>query len=114
MSAAGPSQGANCAPSGGVGVHTRRRTRPAHASDTGRATSERGIALVTALIVLAAMGLAAAALLRAVDTTTAVAGNLAFREASIAPANAAIEEALAALFERNLIADRERDLSAQS
>ena len=34
--------------------------------------------------------------------------------ASIPPADAAIEEAVAALFERNLVADRERDLSAQS
>ena len=37
----------------------------------------------------------------AVDTTTAVAGNLAFHEAAIGPANAAIEDAVAALFEDN-------------
>ena len=92
----------------------KRRTRPAHAGNARRATQEQGIALVVALIVLAAMSLASAALMRAVDTTTALTGNLALREASIPPADAAIEEAVAALFERNLVADRERDLSAQS
>jgi Tfp pilus assembly protein PilX len=74
----------------------------------------RGVALVVALIVLAAMTLAAASLMRAVDTTLAITGNLAFREASIPPANAAIEEAFAALFEKHLIADREQDLPAQA
>ena len=48
-----------------------------------------GMVLVITLVVLAMMSLAAAALMRAVDTATAVAGNLAFREASIPPANAA-------------------------
>ena len=80
----------------------------------GAAASQPGIALIMALVVLAMMSLAAAALMRAVDTTTAVSGNLAFREASIAPADAAIEEAIAALSDANVIADRERDLPAQN
>jgi hypothetical protein len=64
------------------------------------------------LVVLAMMSLAATALMRAVDTATAVSGNLAFRTASIPPANTAIEEAIAAL--SDAIADRERDLPAQN
>ena len=64
------------------------------------------MALVVALIVLAALALAGAALIRAVDTTAAIAGNLSFREASIPPVNAAVEEAFAVLYESGLVADR--------
>jgi type IV pilus assembly protein PilX len=59
---------------------------------------QRGIVLIIALMVMVAMSLAAIALIRSVDTTTAVIGNLAFRQASILPANYAIEDAAAALF----------------
>ena len=38
------------------------------------------------------LSLAGVALVRSVDSSTAVAGNLAFRQASIAPVNQAIEE----------------------
>ena len=71
------------------------------------------MALIVALIVLAAMSLAATALIRAVDTTIAIAGNLGFRDAAIPAVDAAIETAWAALYERNLIADRDHDLPAQ-
>jgi type IV pilus assembly protein PilX len=59
---------------------------------------QRGVVLFIALIVMVAMSLAAIALMRSVDTTTAVIGNLAFRQASILPANFAIEDAAAGLF----------------
>ncbi|HTS23781.1 MAG TPA: hypothetical protein VMN79_18460 [Casimicrobiaceae bacterium] len=59
---------------------------------------QRGVVLFIALIVMVAMSLAAIALLRSVDTTTAVIGNLGFRQASILPANYAIEDAATALF----------------
>jgi len=59
---------------------------------------ERGVVLFIALIVMVAMSLAAIALMRSVDTTSAVIGNLAFRQASILPANYAIEDAAAGLF----------------
>ena len=68
--------------------------------------SDSGIALIIAMIVLAAMALAASALMRAVDTAHAIAGNVAFRDAAVGPADAAIEEAWAALYERGAIADR--------
>jgi len=58
----------------------------------------RGVVLFIALIVMVALSLAAIALIRSVDTTTTVIGNLAFRQASILPANMAVEEAAAALF----------------
>jgi Tfp pilus assembly protein PilX len=68
-------------------------------------TRVRGIALVAALIVLIAMTLATAALMRAVETANAIAGNLAFRDASIPPVDAAVEEAWSALYEKGLIVD---------
>jgi type IV pilus assembly protein PilX len=59
---------------------------------------QRGVVLFIALIVMVAMSLAAIALMRSVDTTSAVIGNLAFRQASILPGNFAIEDAAAGLF----------------
>jgi hypothetical protein len=59
---------------------------------------QRGVVLFIALIVMVAMSLAAIALMRSVDTTSAVIGNLAFRQASILPANYGIEDAAAGLF----------------
>jgi Tfp pilus assembly protein PilX len=63
-----------------------------------RRSNQRGVVLFIALIVMVAMSLAAIALMRSVDTTSAVIGNLAFRQASILPANYAIEDAAAGLF----------------
>ncbi len=54
--------------------------------------------LFIALIVMVAMSLAAIALIRSVDTTNLLVGNLAFRQSSILPANLAVEQAAAALF----------------
>jgi len=61
-------------------------------------TRQRGVILFIALIVMVAMSLAAIALVRSVDTTSQVIGNLAFRQASILPANLAIEDAAQGLF----------------
>jgi type IV pilus assembly protein PilX len=66
-----------------------------HATPSRR---QRGVVLFVALIVMVAMSLAAIALIRSVDTTNAIVGNLAFRLASILPANASVEQAAAALF----------------
>ena len=48
---------------------------------------EAGMVLLVALIVLSLMGLSAIALMRAVDTATAITGNLAFRATVTAPAD---------------------------
>ena len=63
-----------------------------------RASNQRGVVLFISLIVMVVMSLAAIALMRSVDTTTQVIGNLAFRQSSILPANFAIEDAAAGLF----------------
>ena len=62
--------------------------------------SEAGVVLFVALIAMVILSLAGVALVRSVDSSTAVAGNLAFRQASIAPVNQAIEEAANALFKK--------------
>ena len=69
----------------------------AERADTG--ARQHGIALLVALVVLAALGLVAVALIRSVDTTTSVVGNLGSRQTSLLTANRAVEEAVAALFE---------------
>src|SRR5947208_3829154 len=82
--------------------------------------SEHGIVLIIALIVMVALSFAGVALVRAVETTTAVVGNLAFRQAAISPANLAVETATAALFAdaapggAALIVDKTNNLPAQN
>jgi hypothetical protein len=56
--------------------------------------------LFIALIAMVILMLAGVALVRSVDSSTSVAGNLAFRQASIAPVNEKIEEAINLLFKK--------------
>ena len=76
-------------------------------------STQRGVVLFIALIVMVAMSLAGIALMRSVDTTSTVIGNLAFRQASILPANYAIEDAAAGIVQRRQFqqppADRGRE-----
>ena len=85
------------------GVHCATLSSRAAANDAvrglgARMARQRGVVLFIALIVMVAMSLAAIALIRSVDTTSQVIGNLAFRQASILPANLAIEDAASGLF----------------
>ena len=59
---------------------------------------QHGVVLFVALIAMVVMSLAGVALIRAVDTAGSVAGNLAFREASVPAVSMAIEEAVQALY----------------
>jgi type IV pilus assembly protein PilX len=58
------------------------------------AIKQRGIVLFFALIALVALSLAAVALIRSVDTTTLIAGNLAFKQAATTAGDAGIESAI--------------------
>lgn len=62
----------------------------------GRANAmkQRGVVLFFALIALLAMSLAAVALIRSVDTSTMIAGNLAFKQAATTSGDAGIEAAI--------------------
>jgi len=60
----------------------------------GAPRAQQGIALFVALIVMVALSLAGVALIRSIDTTTSVTGNIAFRQAALLQANWAVEEAI--------------------
>lgn len=55
---------------------------------------QRGVVLFFTLIALLAMSLAAVALIRSVDTSTLIAGNLAFKQSATAGGDAGIEAAM--------------------
>jgi type IV pilus assembly protein PilX len=57
-------------------------------------TSQSGVVLVITLVVLVAMTLAAIALMRSVDTTNIIAGNLAFQRTTLLAADAGSEQAI--------------------
>lgn len=58
---------------------------------------QRGIVLFLALIALVAISLAAVALIRSVDTSTLIAGNLAFKQAATTSADAGVDAAISLL-----------------
>jgi type IV pilus assembly protein PilX len=59
-----------------------------------RAMKQRGVVLFFTLIALLAMSLAAVALIRSVDTSTMIAGNLAFKQAATTSGDAGINAAM--------------------
>lgn len=69
------------------------RRLPVHATRR----EQRGVSLVIALIALIAMTLAGLALIRAVDTTNLISGNLAFRQATLHATDVGVETAFATL-----------------
>lgn len=58
---------------------------------------QQGVSLVIALIALVAMTIAGLALIRAVDSTNVISGNLAFRQASLSATDVGVETALTTL-----------------
>jgi len=64
---------------------------------------ERGVALFVALIGMVVMMLAGITIIRSVDSSTGVAGNVAFRQATIPAVNQAIEQAVDALYKAKSI-----------
>lgn len=61
-------------------------------------TKQKGVVLLITLIMLVAMTLAAIALMRSVDTTNLVAGNVAFQQTAFHSADSGTEEAIAYLY----------------
>lgn len=74
-------------------VATPARRRPPRAA----ASRQRGMVLFIALIVLVAMTLAGIALIRSVDTANVIAGNLAFKQATLQAGDLGVEAAVNAL-----------------
>jgi Tfp pilus assembly protein PilX len=60
-----------------------------------RVTKQRGVVLFFALVALVAMSLAAVALIRSVDTSTIIAGNLAFKQSATSAGDGGIDAAMA-------------------
>ena len=77
-------------------------------SATPRST-QQGIALFVALISMVLLSLAGIALVRSVDTTSSVTGNIAFRQGSIGPINQAVEVAIDRLFKTKSIVQTAND-----
>jgi Tfp pilus assembly protein PilX len=71
------------------------RSLPQFRSGRARAVKQRGVVLFFALISLLAIMLAAVALIRSVDTSTLIAGNLAFKQAATSSGDAGTEAAVA-------------------
>ena len=64
---------------------------------TAPAYRQRGVVLFFALIALVVMSLAAVALIRSVDTSTMIAGNLAFKQSATNSGDSGVESAIAVL-----------------
>jgi hypothetical protein len=77
-----------------------------------RSSRQRGVALLVALLALVAMAFSGMALVRVVDATTTITGNMAFWQSAAMAPDAGIEAAVVALFERRLIADPTADAPA--
>lgn len=60
----------------------------------GQGRGQRGVVLLIALIILIAMTLGGVALVRSVDTTNLIAGNLSFRESAVLAGERATEQAV--------------------
>jgi len=87
----------------------RRFQRP-----TRQPRDQDGIVVLIALIAMLALGYAGMALMRSVDASTAVTGNVGLSQGATLATDAAVEHAIAALFERRLIADPTSDDESQS
>jgi len=83
-------------------------------SRTSRRRNQRGVIVLIALVAMLALGYAGAALMRSVDATTAVTGNIGLSQGAVLATDAALEHAIAALFERSLVPDFTIDDEAQS
>jgi hypothetical protein len=67
---------------------------PSSSKKASYASRQRGVVLFFALVALVAMSLAAVALIRSVDTSTIIAGNLAFKQSATIGGDAGIEAAV--------------------
>lgn len=88
--------------------------RRIHRRRHGRRHAQHGIVVLIALVAMLALAYAGTALMRSVDATTGITGNIGLSQAAVLSTDAAVESAIAALFERNLIADPTQDDETQS
>jgi type IV pilus assembly protein PilX len=86
--------------------------RPPHRwATTITRRSQAGMVMIVALIILVAMTLGGLALMRSMDTSNLIAGNMAFQQAATHSADAGVEAAIAWLETTNIAAARNLDSS---
>ncbi len=81
---------------------------------TNRSGDQTGVVVLIALIAMLALGYGGMALMRSVDAGIAVTGNVGLSQSTALATDAAVEHAIAALFEHRLIADQTSDNESQS
>lgn len=74
-----------------------------------RPQRQRGVVLFVALIAMVILSLAGLALMRSVDESSGVAGNIAFRHSSMNPVNESIEEAIKTIFKAKTLPSQSAD-----
>jgi type IV pilus assembly protein PilX len=77
-----------------VGKLNPNQLRPAGRASPRMVHGQRGVILVVSLVVLVAMMLAAAGLIRSVETSNVIAGNLSFQQATVNASDAGITAAI--------------------
>ena len=82
-------------------MHNLDALKLSHINEISK-SKQNGVVLLIALIVLVAMTLAAIALVRSVDTTNVIAGNLAFQQSATNAGDVGSESAIAWLETQNL------------
>lgn len=87
---------------------------PANHSFPKSRSTQGGLALIVALIVLVAMSLAGVALIRSVDTNSLVASNMTFRQTARESTDAGIEFARSWLMDQALLSDTALDANNTS
>ena len=74
---------------------------------------QSGVVLMISLIILVALTIAGLALVRSVDTTNVIAGNLAFQQAAVAAGEAGTEAAISTFLDSALPSDLEQDKASK-
>lgn len=85
------------------------RSPNTHRIGVPQAYKQRGTVLFFALVALVAMSLAAVALIRSVDTSTIIAGNLAFKQSATSSGDSGIDAALTWLANVQTVSDAAND-----
>ena len=76
-------------------MNSTMRFKQAYRQRPPRLRRQRGVILIITLIVLVAMTLAGISMMRTVDTSTIIAGNLAFKQSATTSGDAGVEAAIA-------------------
>ena len=79
-----------------------QRSLPSRVSAKGPQANQRGVVLLIALIILVALTLSAVALVRSMDTTNLIAGNMSFNQSAVLAGERSTELAMANWLQPNI------------